>query len=109
MSKSLVAKAVFGEITLGEVLKKFHKKISAIIVEYLDSENTYDSWCIDDLEDGGQELQLMDDYEVTSFPLETKVKLRSGELEIENEVGTFILTFMEHKKVKFDSLLPKKS
>jgi hypothetical protein len=108
MSKSLVAKAVFGEITLGEVLKKFHKKISAIIVEYEDNENTYDNWCVDD-GDCGQELQLMDDYEVTSFPLETKVKLRSGELEIEHEVGTFILTFMEHKKVKFDSLLPKKS
>jgi len=106
MSKSLVAKAVFGEITLGEVLKKFHKKISAIMVEYEDNESIYDNWCVDDDGDGGQELQLPDDYEVTSFPLETKVKLRSSELEIENEVGTFILTFMEHKKVKFDSLLP---
>ena len=104
MSKSLVAKAVFGEITLGDVLKKFHKKISAIVVEYEDSEFIYDSWCVDE-----GELQLMEDYETLSFPLDTKIKLRSSELELEDETGIYVLTFMQHKKVKFDSLLPKRS
>ena len=104
MSKSLVAKAVFGEITLGDVLKKFHKKISAIVVEYEDSEFIYDSWCVDE-----GELQLMEDYETLSFPLDTKIKLRSSELELEDETGIYVLTFMQHKKVKFESLLPKRS
>lgn len=105
MSKKLVAKTVFGELTLGDVLKKFHKNISAITVEYEDKEATYDNWYFDE-----GELQIIDEYEkVCSFPLDAKVKVRSDELEFENENGTFILTFMEHKKVKFDSLLPKKS
>ena len=109
MSKKLVAKTVLGELTLGDVLKKFHKKISAIIVDYEGNEIAYDNWCVDKNDEEEDELQLIDDYEVTSFPLDTKVKVRSGELEFENELGTFVLTFMEHKKVRFDSLLPKKS
>jgi hypothetical protein len=57
------------------------------------------------LEDG--ELQLFGEYEIElALPLDSKVKVQEYSIEIRNEDGTYSLTFVESKVIKFDSLLP---
>lgn len=100
--QELIAKTVFGEITLGEVLNKFESKISWMEVEHEGSEAKYESWVL-----GEGFLQLFGEYEMElSLPLDSKTKVRKDSIEVEYEGETFTFTFMESKTVKFDSLLP---
>jgi hypothetical protein len=100
--QELMAKAVFGEITLGEVLNKFADKISFIEVDRGGLDARYESWL---LEDG--ELQLFGEYEMElALPLDSKVKVQEHSIEFRHEDETYSLTFVESKTIKFDSLLP---
>ena len=108
--QELIAKTVFGEITLEEVLNKFADRISSIEVDqgFLDDgilyseANKYESWL---LEDG--ELQLFGKYGTElALPLDSKVKVQEHDIEIRNEDGIYSLTFIEFRSIKFDSLLP---
>lgn len=100
--QELIAKTVFGEITLGEVLNKFESKISWMEVEYDGREAKYESWV---LEDG--DLQLFGEWEMeVRLPLDSKAKIREDSIEVEYEGENFTFTFIESKTVRFDSLLP---
>lgn len=114
-NKELVAKAVFGQITLGEVINKFGDKISRIFVESDYGEFDGSSYS----KDTGEEVFFVVDkknktisfhssYQIDlQLDLSTKVKVKPNEIEIENEEGRFVLTFIETKVVSFESILPQ--
>jgi len=96
----LIAKTVLGEITLGEVFRKFEDRISHVVVEHDDREVECTSWIV---EDG--HLQFVGDWEVEcEFSLDEKVKVRDNFLEIEG----YTFWFVESKDITFESLLPEK-
>jgi len=100
--RELIAKAVFGEITLGEVIGKFESSISSIFVER-DGEDlgNFDSWAI---EEG--HLQLLSEHAVEAdFLLDSRVKVHESWLELEKDGVVWTLSFLEYKKVRFDSIL----
>lgn len=102
MSKSLVAKVVFGEITLGDVLNEFKKNIVALHIYSedagLDQIASGDQWW-----DTGSSLEVLGE----SFNLKTKVKIRDNSLEFSQAFCEYTLTLLG--KLPLDSLLPKKS
>jgi hypothetical protein len=101
--QELIAKTVFGEITLGEVLKKFADRISSIEVESNGLDSQYESWL---LKDG--ELRLFGEYEMElALPLDSKVKVQEDSIEVRHKDETYSLTFVESNVIKFDSLLPR--
>ena len=98
----LVAKTVFGEMTLGEVFQKFEGRASSITVDRNDVSNDYDSWI---LEDGT--VSFVGEWEVEyEFPLNTKVKVREDFLEFEYKSETYTIALTESKNIRFDALLP---
>ena len=111
----LVAKTVFGEMSLGEVFKKFEKKISSVVVETNGSETNCTAWrFLEDRIQFGQVLPRYKGSEVTGewwnveleLLLNSKVKVKEDFLEIGHKGDTFILTFIESKNIRFDALLP---
>lgn len=99
----LVAKTVFGEMTLGEVFQKFEGRVSSITVildRGMDSE--YTSWIFD-----AGTVSFVGEWEVEyEFPLNTKVKVREDFLEFEYKSETYTITLTESKNIRFDALLP---
>lgn len=103
MNKELVAKTVFGEITLGEIFKLFEKKISLIMVEEGGVERgNYDHFEVDE-----DKLCIYGEWQMEhAFWMDSKVKVQEDFLEVEDGGFTYHLTFIESKNIKFDSLLP---
>lgn len=100
--KEMLAKNVFGELTLEEVFHRFNKDLVAIHVENsLGADFVNTSWSIDDgqlLGHGEYELDFV-------FNLETKVKVLDSHIELKDEEGTeWYLTLL--LPVKFDRILP---
>lgn len=102
-NRELVAKTVFGEITLGEVFKIYENNVSHISVEEGGVERgKYESFQVEE-----DQLQLYGEWEMEhAFWLGSKVKVQEDFLEIEDEGLTYHLTFVESKTIKFSSLLP---
>lgn len=100
--KELIVKHVLGELTLGEVFRKFENDLHSIQVE---SESGLDavitSWEVDE----DDTLQLYDVADLVGFfDLGTKVKVCGDHLEFEHEGDIFYMTFIA--AIRFDSLLP---
>lgn len=100
--KELIVKHVFGELTLGEVFRKFEKDIHSIQVESESGmDAVIDSWGVDE----DDTLQLYGEYGLDgSFDLGIKVKVCGDHLEFEHEGDIFYMTFIA--AIRFDSLLP---
>ena len=109
MKNALVAKAVFNELTLGEVFKYFEGKIESLHVYCEDTGVDFFSqdWAITKPVHGrglSQHLELYGPYETDfQFDLKTKVKIHQNELEFKDENKTFFLTLFQ--KIDFSSLL----
>lgn len=102
MSKSLVAKTVFGELTLGDVFLEFKKDIMAFHIYSedvgIDQMASGDQW-----HDTGSSLDILGE----DFRFKTKVKIRDNSLEFSQDDYEYTLTFLG--KLPLDSLLPKSS
>lgn len=95
--KELLAKNVFGELTLEDVYRRFGKNLVAIQVENsLGADLVNTSWSIDD----GQFLGH-GEYEVDFvFNLKSKVKVFDSHIELKDEEGTeWYLTFLVPAKL----------
>lgn len=106
--KELIAKTVFGEITLGEVLSRFEYRISSISIgpaeRTFDAE--YNSWWTE-----RGELHCVGHDEVYErkiiFSLASKVRVHEDHFEVMNCSGRlYRVFFFETKPIKFDPLLP---
>jgi len=100
--KELLAKNVFGEITLEDVYRRFGKDIVAIHVENsLGADLVNTSWSIEDGQFLGHGVYEADFF----FNLKTKVKVLDSHIELEDEDGTeWYLTFLV--PVKLSRLVP---
>ena len=106
----LIAKVVFGEATLGEVLNRFEYRISTMTVTVLRGDlrsvgYDYNSWWTEDGkivlvgEDGGYQRRC-------TFNLDTKVRVHDGYLELKENSDSYRLVLLETKKITFDEILP---
>ena len=106
-NQELIAKTVFGEITLGEVLNRFENRISSIgigpVGRKFDAE--YNSWWTEE-----RELHCVGRDEVYErkivFNLDSKVRVYENHLEISVSGRSYRIVFFETKGIKLDSLLP---
>lgn len=103
--QELIAKAVFGEITLGEVFRRFEYRISAANIAVLRNSHPvghdYDSWWFEAgriIFVGGDET----DKRRISFPLEVKVKVQDSCLEFRDPNAPFPvrMSLLETKPIK---------
>lgn len=107
--QELTAKAVFGEITLGDVVSRFNHRISVVNIAVLRNAHPvgydYQSWWV---EKGRLVLAGGDDVHRRriSFPLDAKVKIQNECLEIKEGDYNYRLIFLETKKITFDEILP---
>lgn len=108
--QELIAKVVFGEATLGEVLKRFEYRISTVTITILRDDRPsvgydYNSWWIED----GKIVLVGEsgDYQRRcTFNLDTKVMVHDGYLELKENSDSYRLVLLETKKITFDEILP---
>lgn len=99
-NQELVAKTVFGEITLGDVIRKFKPDIQSIHIETDGVEVVVNSWKVSE-----KNLKLYNDYDLEGcFDLETKVKVYDDHLEFEHDGLEFYMSFLV--TAKLSSLIP---
>lgn len=102
--KKLVAKTVFGEITLRDLVGKFGDDILMIHVYSEDSavDCISKGWSFDE-----DDLYLHGTLDIDfTFDLDTKVLVQDERIKFEHEGDTYLLTFLG--PVKFDAILPSK-
>jgi len=108
MTNEMLAKTVFGEITLGEVFSLFSGRISCIGIGPIESKTAgdYDCWWTE-----GDILHCSGRDEVykrkLTFNLTSKVKVYENHLEAVSCGGySYKVFFFETKTIRFDSFLP---
>lgn len=100
--KELLAKNVFGEITLRDIIRHFTGRIEAFHIYGEDNGIDISSkdWGMNE-----EYLQFYSEYEIDlEFHLDAKIKVREKELEVETEGKTYILTI--YQKADFSHLMP---
>lgn len=103
-NEELLAKNVFGELTLRDIIRHFTGKIESFHIYSEDDATDLSSkdWGMNE-----ENLQFYGEYEMDfEFDLNSKIKVREDELEVEQEGKTYILTI--HQKADFSPFIPRR-